>query len=448
MGHRSKQSERCDRCRMHQERCFCHLIIERDLQTRLVLVMHAREVRKTTATGPLALSVLKNSELHVHGQRELPLDLSHLFEGGRRVLVLFPSEGAKSLLEVAKDRDPRPVTLVVPDGNWRQAARVPKRVAGLDRAEAVTLPSGEGTRWGLRRETKAEGLATFEAIARAFGILESKDLQIELERLFEHMVEESFAARGYDRDGSPRSAVAEFGANGEPELKVLYSDEHLLVVDKPAGLLIRRGWGSDELPAVRAVSTGPAGRLFSISPLDRATSGIQFFARTEATAEKMRLQFTTGLVELRYLVACRGLHPEIQRVTHALSVSKTEKRQLATTEFRYLGSFEDLGLYEARPSTLVQHQIRRHLKHRSLPVLGDVRYGKGEINRLCRERFSLSRLALHSHKLRFTHPTTQQIVQLEAPVPAALHELFSQFSDWPDAGSTAQTQLCLRLPAS
>ncbi len=188
---------------MHVDRCICAHIPRIVTEARLCLVMHCREERKTTATGPLALAALENSELHIHGLPHRPLDLSHLHKQGRRVVVLFPSKGALPLDRAFVDEDPRPITLVVPDGNWRQATRVPKRVPGLIDAEKVTLPAGHPTRWRIRRETRDEGLATFEAIARAFGVLASPREQEKLETLFDIMVHTTFAARGYDKDGNP-----------------------------------------------------------------------------------------------------------------------------------------------------------------------------------------------------------------------------------------------------
>jgi len=186
---------------MHQARCFCEHIPQIDVRTRLALVMHRRERQKVTATGPLALTALRNSELHIHGQIDVALDLRHLHgEVGdeRRVLVLFPCEGARPLNRSLIEEDTRPITLVVPDGNWRQASRIPNRVPGLEHAARVVLPAGPSSRWGVRRETRPEGLATFEAIARAFGVLEGAAVQGQLEELFTRLVNATFAAKGVD----------------------------------------------------------------------------------------------------------------------------------------------------------------------------------------------------------------------------------------------------------
>ena len=185
---------------MQTAACVCAHIVPLALETRVVLIMHYKELAKTTATGPLALAALDNSERHVHGLRGQPIELDHLHDEERRVLLLFPQEGACPLSEAFRNDDPRPVTLVVPDGSWRQASRIPKRIGALARAEPVTLPPGPRTRWGLRKEIDPSGLATFEAIARALGYLESHAVRLELEGLFERIVTATCQNRGHDRD--------------------------------------------------------------------------------------------------------------------------------------------------------------------------------------------------------------------------------------------------------
>jgi DTW domain-containing protein len=196
MGTRSKRSDRCQRCRMHSHLCICPSIPRYDLATRLVLVMHRREQNKPTATGPLALAALPNSEVRIQGHQDRPLDFSDLDIPGRRTLILYPGDDVPILDRNFMNRDDRPVTLVVPDGSWRQAARMGKRLPGLAHAEMVRLPEGPQTEWGIRREDHSQGLATFEAIARALGIIESPAVQSGLEELFRLMVQRTLKARG------------------------------------------------------------------------------------------------------------------------------------------------------------------------------------------------------------------------------------------------------------
>lgn len=196
MGVRSKRSERCPQCRLHTHLCICSVIPRLDLATRLILVMHRREWAKPTATGPLALAVLTNSELRIQGYREEPLNFRDLDTEERRTLLLYPGDGAQVLSRTFLSADPRPVNLVVPDGNWRQAARMGRRLPGLEHATMVRLPEGAKTEWGIRRECHPEGLATFEAIARALGIIDSAAAQESMEEIFSLMVARTLQARG------------------------------------------------------------------------------------------------------------------------------------------------------------------------------------------------------------------------------------------------------------
>ncbi len=181
---------------MHMQLCICQAIPRYNLPTRLVLIMHRREQHKPTATGPLALQALVNSELRIHGHQDHPLDCSDLDISYRRPFLLYPGDDAQVLSKSLLEQDSRPVTLVVPDGNWGQAARMGRRLPGLGHAEMVRLPEGPSTRWGIRRECHPQGLATFEAIARALGIIESPEVQAGLEELFRLMVERTLQARG------------------------------------------------------------------------------------------------------------------------------------------------------------------------------------------------------------------------------------------------------------
>jgi len=176
--------------------CICQSIPRYILETRLVLVMHRRELSKTTATGPLALEALPNSELRIHGHKDTPLDFSDLNIPERRTLLLYPGDDVPVLNRSFLDQDGRAVTLVVPDGSWRQAAKMGKRLPGLGHAEMVRLPEGPLTCWGLRKENHSEGLATFEAIARAIGIIESPTVQAGMEELFRLMVQRTLLSRG------------------------------------------------------------------------------------------------------------------------------------------------------------------------------------------------------------------------------------------------------------
>jgi DTW domain-containing protein YfiP len=195
VGRRLHHAERCPRCRLHTAVCMCDRIPTLSVATALVVVMHLREVNKPTASAPLAMAALPNHVWLIHGVQDKPVDLREHVPPDRRGLLLFPSDGARVLDAALLAEDPRPVTLVVPDGSWRQASKAARRLPGADTLEPVVLAAGPPTRYRLRREPMPGGLATMEAIARAFGVLEGPDVRHALEALFDEMVERTLEMR-------------------------------------------------------------------------------------------------------------------------------------------------------------------------------------------------------------------------------------------------------------
>lgn len=143
-------------------------------------------------------------------------------------------------------------------------------------------------------------------------------------------------------------------------------------------------------------------------------------------ARGLQEQFTAGRVHKRYLAVCRGHGFSECTVDHPLADEEGVEPKPAVTRLKLLNSFERYGLVEVTPITGRTHQIRRHLKHIAHPIIGDVRYGKGEHNRLFRERFDLHRLALHCAELGFGQPRTQEILRVEARPDGALLALFQR----------------------
>lgn len=188
---------------MHIGLCVCSLVPRIETRTRLVLVIHHTEIRKPTNTGHLGAACLVNSEVHVRGREGAPREAIQWKD--RTPLLLFPYEDEAKPLEPVDG----PVSLIVPDGNWRQASKVRARVPGLKNVRCVTLPPGPPSIYRLRSEAHPTGLATIEAIARAMGILEGRHVQDALEYIFRVMVERTLWARG--------ALSAEAVAGGIPE---------------------------------------------------------------------------------------------------------------------------------------------------------------------------------------------------------------------------------------
>jgi len=195
MTRRGSADFRCARCRMLRGLCLCDLFPSPRIETRtrVALFIHRIEDRKPTNTGRLAVECLANSEVLVRGFPSEPTP-AFVPPSGTVPVLLFPHPEARPLTELAGS--PSAVTLIVPDGSWRQASKVRQRVPGLRDVACVSLPKEADSRYQLRREANDTGLATMEAIARALGILEGIDVRIALERVFTAMVERTLVSRG------------------------------------------------------------------------------------------------------------------------------------------------------------------------------------------------------------------------------------------------------------
>lgn len=193
MSRRDNTAQRCPGCHMHRALCVCALVPRLETRTRLALVIHRYEDRKPTNTGRIATACLPNSEVLVRGHEGQ--DAAVVFAEGSEPLLLFPHEDAEPLDRFVAST--RPVTLVVPDGTWRQASKMRRRVPGLSNVRCVALPaSPDRPTLRLRAEAHAHGLSTLEAIARALGVLEGPAVQTALEHLYLTIVERTLWMRG------------------------------------------------------------------------------------------------------------------------------------------------------------------------------------------------------------------------------------------------------------
>jgi tRNA pseudouridine65 synthase len=208
-------------------------------------------------------------------------------------------------------------------------------------------------------------------------------------------------------------------------LTLLHRDDRLAAFAKPSGLLVHRGWGDDDVVAVDLAREAIGARVFPVHRLDRATSGVLLFALDAECAAALGRMFEAGTVEKRYLALVRGAPPEAGVIDSPVPRTEGGARVPAITAYarrHVVTGIEgrSYALVEARPATGRLHQIRRHLKHLGHPIVGDVNYGKGDLNRLFRERFGLARLALHAARLALAHPITGEALAIAAPVPEDL----------------------------
>ena len=222
-------------------------------------------------------------------------------------------------------------------------------------------------------------------------------------------------------------------ATAPMELPVLYRDDALLIVDKPAGLIVHRGWANDRVTALDLARQLAGHWVYPAHRLDRGTSGVLVFGTSPAAAHAIERAFAQDLVQKRYLALVRGMAPEAITIDHPIAKEEGKPKLPSTTHVARLshcevendqtGETRRYSWVEARPVTGRPHQIRRHLKHIAHPIVGDVRYGKAEHNRLFRRRFGLERLVLHAAELTLPHPTEPRRVSVSAPLPVELIEL-------------------------
>jgi tRNA pseudouridine65 synthase len=205
-------------------------------------------------------------------------------------------------------------------------------------------------------------------------------------------------------------------------LRILVRDAYLVVVDKPAGLAVHRGWAPERDVAMTRVRDAIGAHVYPVHRLDRGTSGVLVFALSSEVASAFSRLFETAGMEKTYLALVRSVPPESGIIDHPLppGEDRDEPRVPARTAFVRREVFGRYSLVEARPETGRLHQIRRHLKHIGCPIIGDVRYGKGEHNRYFREHFALHRMFLHALRIRFPHPVTGVSMDVEAPLPPEL----------------------------
>ncbi|OBW92903.1 tRNA pseudouridine(65) synthase TruC [Gallibacterium salpingitidis] len=225
--------------------------------------------------------------------------------------------------------------------------------------------------------------------------------------------------------------------SNQPSLEILYQDEFLVAVNKPAGMLVHRSWlDKHETQFVMQTLRDQIGQhVFPIHRLDRPTSGVLLFALNSEIAKQMCLQFENKQVEKCYLAVVRGylrgcdridypLKPKLDKIADKFATQEKEA-QTAISDYQSLATMElpfAVGKHQTARYSLVRliphtgrkHQLRRHLKHIFHPIIGDTQYGDLHQNRAFADYFSVDRLLLHSEKLSLFHPVSQQKLEISA----------------------------------
>nr|WP_314267143.1 tRNA pseudouridine(65) synthase TruC [uncultured Moellerella sp.] len=233
-------------------------------------------------------------------------------------------------------------------------------------------------------------------------------------------------------------------------LEIIYQDEHLVVVNKPAGWLVHRSWlDSRETVFVMQTLRDQIGQhVFPVHRLDRPTSGVLLMALSSDVARLLSQQFEHHQMEKTYHAIVRGYVEQAETIDYPLleELDKiadkhatrepqiqecvTHCQPLATVECQVaIGRYPTsrFSLVELKPETGRKHQLRRHMSHLRHPIIGDSKHGDLRQNRGVTEHFSTSRLMLHASQLDLLHPVTQVPLSFKAKWDEQWMRILTQF---------------------
>jgi len=193
---RKKTKDPCPICYLTRTLCICDSIPTLDLKTRVCLIVHVNEVKRSSNTGRLALRALVNSEMRVRGETREALDLRDLLTDRYRTFLFYPSVDAVELDHELVAQDETPIQLIVPDGTWRQASKVRSRHHELKDVPRVKISAPDRSNFHLRAQHRLDGMATLQAVAHALGVIEGDLVKAQLMKLYDAKVERTLIGRG------------------------------------------------------------------------------------------------------------------------------------------------------------------------------------------------------------------------------------------------------------
>ena len=236
-------------------------------------------------------------------------------------------------------------------------------------------------------------------------------------------------------------------ASNEPQdipLDILFEDEHLLIVDKPAGLVVHPAAGNPDRTLVNALLHHCIGKLSGIGGvarpgivhrIDKDTSGLLVVAKTDVAHEGLAKQFAAHSIDRRYLAIVNGV-PKAGRGTidvplarsaanrKKVAVVEGNRGKRAVTHWERLEVLREAALVECRLETGRTHQVRVHMASIGHPLLGDPVYGRsGKTHGKLLKELVFDRQALHATELGFIHPVTKRRLSFSSPMPTDMQEL-------------------------
>jgi 23S rRNA pseudouridine1911/1915/1917 synthase len=229
-------------------------------------------------------------------------------------------------------------------------------------------------------------------------------------------------------------------------LNIVFEDEHLLILDKPAGLVVHPAAGNLDGTLVNALLHHCAGKLSGIGGvarpgivhrIDKDTSGLLVVAKTDVAHEGLAKQFAAHSVDRRYLAMVNGVPKASEgTIDAALARSASNRKKIAiveggrgkraVTHWRRLEPLREAALVECRLETGRTHQVRVHMASIGHPLIGDPVYGRsGKTHGKLLQELGFHRQALHAAELGFTHPVTKNRLSFSSPMPPDMQELFN-----------------------
>ncbi len=233
------------------------------------------------------------------------------------------------------------------------------------------------------------------------------------------------------------------------DLTIVHEDDHLLVVDKPAGMVVHPAAGNPDGTLVNALLHHCAGRLSGIGGvarpgivhrIDKDTSGLLVVAKTDVAHEGLAAQFAKHSIDRRYLALTAGIPvPPAGTIDAPLARSAADRKKIAivhgkteggrgkraVTHYRIVEPLRGAALVECRLETGRTHQVRVHMASLGHPLLGDPVYGRaGKDLRELLKSLNFHRQALHAAELGFVHPVTKANLSFKSALPSDIQELF------------------------
>jgi tRNA pseudouridine65 synthase len=210
------------------------------------------------------------------------------------------------------------------------------------------------------------------------------------------------------------------------QLEIIYQDDQLVAINKPAGLLVHRTKMANDASefALQILRDQLKMYVYPSHRIDRKTSGVLLFAKDEIINSLMQQKFAEGVVTKKYLAIVRGYTLDRETIDYPLKSEKgilqqavTKYQTLTRTEIDlpYLGqSTSRYSLVEVEPLSGRMHQIRKHFAHIFHPIIGDRPHGCNKQNRLFKEKWEMTTMMLHASSIDFIHPVNEERINIKA----------------------------------